>query len=114
MPRATACHPFEWRIHAWAVRLRDGAGFLALLDERGDITRVVEADRRSFGNHCVAHAVMTTETAAHPRWIYYDPFDAPEYAWLAWQGIVQTTWNRLLDDTLAPPQDIPPSWGVMF
>jgi hypothetical protein len=54
---------------------------------------------------------MASETAAHPRCFYYDPFDAPE---CAWPGIVQTTSNRPLDDTLAPPQDIPPSCGVMF
>lgn len=126
MPHTTFAYPFEWKIHAWAQRFRGGAGFLALVGEVGEFVRVVEADRVSFGNRCVSHAVKEAETRGAPRWIFYDPFDAPEYAWLEWQGVPQIMWEWLLELPFAPEDlrafrgeaaalaEVPAAWGVMF
>lgn len=114
MPRTTARHAFEFAIHGWALRLRDGDGFLALLDDTGALVRVIEADHTSFGNRCVSHPVKDAVVAGEPRWIFYDPFDAPEYAWLSWEGVSKDMWNRLLADPFDPGVDVPTSWGVMF
>lgn len=126
MPHATAAHPFEWLIHGWAAGLRGGDGFLALVDDDGAITRIVDADHVSFGNRCLSHAARDALVAGAGRWIYYDPFDAPEYAWLEWREVPQATWRALLGGDAAAARvgagvelervlaAIPPSWGVMF
>lgn len=125
MPRTTFAYGFEWKIHGWAQRLRGGDGFVALLGENGDVVRVVAAERTS-GERCGSHAVMTELTGGAARWIFYDPFDAPEYAWLQWQGVPRATWERLLGERFAaedllgfgrargPLGEFPADWGVMF
>lgn len=126
MPRTTVAHRFEWLLFAWAQALRGGAGFLAVVDEGGAIARIHEADARSFGNRCVAHEVHDAVTRSAARWIFFDPFDAPEYAWLGWQAVPPSAWGPLVRAGLEPPvlavfadleallAAIPPSWGVMF
>lgn len=126
MPRTTFSYPFEWKVHGWAASFRGGAGFVALLGEAGEVFRVVEADRESFGNRCVSHEIMADVTRGEARWIFYDPFDAPEYAWLQWQGVPRATWERLLGEEFAAGdfqgfgrardavEEFPTAWGVMF
>jgi hypothetical protein len=63
--------------------------------------------------------------------LFYDPVDAPEYAWLDWHHVDRPTMERLIsvpfveDDfikiqslergkDLDPPNPFPVSWGVMF
>jgi hypothetical protein len=126
MPRTTVSYVFEWKIHAWAQRLRGGDGFVALLGAAGDIVRVVEGDHASFGNRCVSHAIMEDVTGGQARWIFYDPFDAPEYAWLQWKGVPRATWEELLGASFVAEDfqgfgrvhdavgEFPIAWGVMF
>lgn len=126
MPRATVSYPFEWKIHGWALQLRGGDGFVVVLGEDGAVVRVVEGDRVSFGNRCVSHEIMDEVTRGQARWVFYDPFDAPEYAWLQWQGVPRATWERLLGASFAAEdlhgfgrsrgtlEDVPATWGVMF
>ena len=100
-------------LHAPSNFFLGGAGFLAILGPDGDIVRVHEADTVSFGTPCVSHALKDAVTRDEPRWIYYDPFDAREYAWLAWEGVPRRTWTLLLAG-FAGIDAIPASWGVMF
>lgn len=100
-------------MHGWAGSFRDGAGFVAILGPAGDIVRVHEPDTVSFGNRCVSHALQEAVTREAASWIYYDPFDWPEYAWLEWTAVMPQAWRRLLGPD-ADADAIPPSWGVMF
>lgn len=126
MPRSTFRYPFEWKIHAWAQRFRNEAGFLAVFDDAGEILEVVEADGASFGNRVASHEIKDRVTQKSPSWIFYGPFDCPEYAYLSWQGVPRAVLERLSgepftaedrctlgqgDDEL---KDLPESWGVMF
>lgn len=126
MPHTTFSYPFEWKVHAWAQRLRGGDGFVAVLGEGGDIIRTVEGDDASPGGRCVSHALKEEATRGEARWISYDPFDAPEYAWLQWQGVPRATWERLLGERFVAGDlvgfgrarglldEFPADWGVMF
>ncbi len=108
MPRSTVSQPFEWRLFFWASHLRGGAGFLVVL---GETTRIIDADHESRGNRLVSVEKSDEVRQNAACWIFFDPFDAPEYTWLAWQGVTPAMWKQLTGEDLG---EIPESHGVMF
>mgnify|MGYP001392111205 CR=1 FL=1 len=69
---------------------------------------------------------------AETPYLFYDPFEGPEYTYLSWRGIDRSTMERLIggrfEDAdfvkvpgsssragdLKPPNKYPETWGVMF
>ena len=84
MPTTTATYGFEYKIWAWATRFsQQHTGerhktFCADIDASGNIIGIV------FG---ADDSRALCESSA--SWIFYDPFDAPEYSWLAWEKVSQ-------------------------
>lgn len=60
------------------------------------------------------------------HWLFYHPFDAPEYMYLEWHNLQRSALERLLGKTFEPSdllsmreakeriKSIPVSWQVMF
>jgi len=60
------------------------------------------------------------------KWLFYDPFDSPEYIWLAWRNISRDVMEHLLGVSFQakdflPNRDgaeiihsFPETWEVMF
>jgi hypothetical protein len=69
-------------------------------------------------------SVRDRSTAGDTPFLFYDPFDAPEYTWLEWQGIARPIMERLLGQAFVETdffslkdgrqQPYPETWGVMF
>ena len=122
MPRSTVQYAFEHGLLGWAQNFRAGAGFLALFGPEGELLEVHEADTAQFGNRLVSHERKDRLTQSHPSWLYFDPFDWPEYAWLQWNQVPRATlkqllgehWGQALRLGKGDPQELPESWGVMF
>ena len=78
------------------------------------------------------HAIKDELVDSNHAFIFFDPFDAPIYSWIEWQGIAPTTMERLLGAEFCPadfqsvrpvgakapasnaPNSFPSSWSVMF
>lgn len=122
MPRSTVQYAFERALLAWAQHFRSGDGFLAVFDPAGNIAQVYEAEPAPSGRGLIPHELMERVTQAHASWMFFDPFDWPEYAWLAWKAVPAATLKQLLDEHWAnalsasanDPKELPESWGVMF
>jgi hypothetical protein len=122
MPRATARYAFEHGLLAWAQRFREGDGFLAVFGPTGQIVEVYVGEATGSGKRLVSHELQERVARENPRWMYFDPFDWPEYAWLAWNEVPRATLEQMLDKdwmkafgvSTKGPEELPESWGVMF
>jgi hypothetical protein len=134
MPHMTQAYPFEWKIIGFASRLSaqlaGGQGyhsFLMVLSAEGAVqTLHFESPADSW------HQLTDRMDRAGTSYLFYDPFDAPEYIWLSWRHVDRSTMERLIGEQfqdadfiklqhatsrapdLKPPGAYPPSWGVMF
>ena len=124
MPHSTVRYLFECRVHAWARQLRDGDGFVAIPGEDGSLT-VHGGTLAWAGKVLVEHSDKDRLTCDAARWIFYDPFEWPEYAWLEWSNVPRPVLERLLGSPFVPADladplgtsgmtEIPESWSVMF
>ncbi len=134
MPHATMNHPFEWKVLEFAGRL---SRLLAGNVRRGSfvVTFDPEGSARSVTFECPDegwHELTKRLDAEGVPHLFFDPFDAPEYTWVAWSGLSQSTMERLIGapfepgafepfragagrgPALDPPGTFPTSWGVMF
>ncbi|HLL00337.1 MAG TPA: hypothetical protein VK539_07100 [Myxococcaceae bacterium] len=122
MPHSTAKYPFEAGLLGWVQEFRQEAGFLAVFGPTGELLKVHEADIVQSGNRLVSHERKKQLIQVHLSWIYYDPFEWPEYAWLKWHQVPRAVLNQMIDKFRLPPlpqgsgdpQELPESWGVMF
>ena len=133
MPRVTQAYPFEWKVLGFASslssRLASGGGdrsFLMELDSDGAVrTLQFECPEDSW------HALKESLDRADTPYLFYDPFDVPEYTWLSWRRIDRPTMERLMGECFedadfqkhshatsrAPnlnSNEYPESWEVMF
>ena len=134
MPRSTQSYPFEWKVLGFASSLsarlvgRPGYdSFLMVLDTDGSV-RMLQFERSE--SSWAQRTAMLDSTGA--SYLFYDPFDAPEYTWLSWNRIERSTMERLMEESfedadfvnyraaasgagkLERPSAYPTSWGVMF
>ncbi len=126
MPHSTYQYLFEMRIGNWAAsfvsKLNGGnRGFLLLLDADGAIRQVYTGDHPSHFDH----QLKETLTNQHSHWLFYDPFDAPEYTFIQWKSIEMSVFERFLKHTFEAADlcssrsngsldRVPSSWEVMF
>ena len=130
MPRATARFQFEWTIFSWAAHLSEvltgeNRCFLAILDSRGAVRQLL------FGINESQYDLQTWEALQRSNscWLFYHPFDAPEYIYLQWQNVQRSTMERLIGGCFTDTDlvsmslssqaasegiEFPASWGVMF
>ena len=124
MPHASADFPFEWHILEWAAGFsvrRSGQRwlpFLLVLDESGYERQLhlgagpARHDSSAWGQ-C---------RAREPSWFFYDPFEAPEYTFVAWQSIARPHMEALIGRPFSDADfagrerryEWPESWSVMF
>ena len=130
MPRATTRFQFEWKVFSWADHLSEVLTgetrcFLAILDERGSVCQLLFGIDQSHRDSQAWELLQRS----NPCWLFYHPFDAPEYIYIQWQNVQRSTMERLrgepfVDSDLvslssssqAPCERIkfPISWSVMF
>jgi hypothetical protein len=89
MPHTTAKYRFEWQVAAWASALAQActgrkAPFVLIVASAGDMTEV------RFDPADPVALLRELERSGTPH-LFYDPFDAPEYSYLAWSQIPQET-----------------------
>jgi len=107
------------------MHFRGGDGFLALFDPAGTITEVYMGEADQSGKRLVSHELKERVVQKHASWMFFDPFDWPEYAWLAWHQVPRATleqmlgeqgeqWRKALSEHAEVFKDLPESWGVMF
>jgi hypothetical protein len=125
MPRSTVKHAFEHGLLGWASQFRDGDGLLALFGPAGTITEVYVGEADQYGKRLVSHELKDRITQQHSSWMFFDPFDWPEYAWLQWNQVPRATlrqmlgehgeqWRKALGESAESFKDLPETWGVMF
>src|SRR5688500_1871559 len=107
MPRSTAQWPFEFRLFAWADRRCLGNGFLLTLGADGREEGLVEG---SGDIPLVDRGLVDAAKASGARYVFFDPFDRPEYAWLEWKDVSQALLEQLVGEPLEG--EIPATWGV--
>ncbi len=132
MPHITQAYPFESKVLAFANSL---SGRLA--SAGGDRSFLMELDSdgavRTLRFECAEGSWRTLKASldrADTPYIFYDPFDVPEYTWLSWRRIDRPTMERLMGECFEDadfqkhPQatsrapdlisnEYPESWGVM-
>ncbi len=133
MPHTTNAYPFEGKVGNFAQRLSHqlaGQGdhtFLMVLNAEGAVQILhFECPDESW------HTLTDKLNKADMSYLFYDPFDAPEYTWLSWSRIECPAMERLIGGhfeeadfvkerhgmsrapDLQPPSQFPASWGVMF
>ena len=132
MPHSTYGYPFEEKVFGYASQLSERLTgreltFLMTLDFEGVIRALqFEPPKSSW------HELTDRLTKADEAYLFYDPFDAPEYTWISWLSIKRSTMERLIGSPfdeidfgkhshavsaapeLAPANEFPVSWGVMF
>ncbi len=132
MPRKTQGYEFEWKILEFAgefsERLFGGHFPFVMVFNSGGVLRSLyfEPPFSSWRD-----LTVKLKESGEPHF-FYDPFDAPEWTWVSWFGLEQTTMERLIgrpfDESdftkdraaanVVPELDsrgvFPNSWGVMF
>ena len=122
MPRSTVRYAFEHGLLAWAGQFRGGDGFLAVFGPGGNVTEVYVAEAAQSGKRLVSHELKERITREHTSWMFFDPFDWPEYAWLEWNQVPRATlelmlgepWLKALAASAEGPKELPETWSVMF
>jgi hypothetical protein len=131
MPHTTCEYGFEWKILAVVQEMilsRTGSlsECLIVLDGGGEVNSLFQI-APSEGWSSAKKSLL----AEGRPYIFFDPFDAPDYAWLDWSGVDRPTMERLVGrpfeesdfvpvrrlrraGQLDPPKSYPESWGVMF
>lgn len=125
MPRMTARYGFEckvWQFADWfSLRLTGTIrAFLMVLDDDGSV-RMVRFERPEEGWREYRESLKSAGVA----YLFYDPFDYPEWAFLCWHNVSRSTMERLVGSPfeaadfeaslgLEPPIALPSSWSVMF
>jgi hypothetical protein len=113
VPHTTFAFGFEWK-------MLEGAVGLAVAHGGSDLTKMlkflpdgpVELERR-----------LEDHARERPH-LFYDPFDPPEYRWLAWKGLSRAAAEELLGIRFEGRDfvsfrdrteiEFPEEWGVMF
>lgn len=126
MPHSTIKYPFELRVFAWASGFSEAMtghpsySFLLLLKSDGAVSQLIFGDRPRHFDVDKKEALIS----ASPSWLFYDPFDFPEYGFLEWQNFNRSIMERVVrerfDDldfigfgTEDGQMEFPTSWTLM-
>lgn len=132
MPHATYAYPFEFKVFGFAGEFSQRLSgcersFLLIFNENG-------AARSLYFEHAENswHELTRKLEGSGISFLFYDPFEAPEFYWLSWHKVERATMERLLGEafeerdfmhgmpySITPPDpttaiDFPTTWGVMF
>lgn len=125
MPSSTITYPFEYKVFAWMNSLSEWASpgdpqtFIITLNAEGALrTLTFESSSESW------HQRIELFKQQRTPFIFFDPFDFPEYAWFEWYEVNQATLERLTDTVFEASDfinsrdqrriDYPHTWGVMY
>jgi hypothetical protein len=125
VPHSTIAFPFEGKVFEWldglCTRLRPGPPqtYLILLDDDGGVQSL------SFERPAEHWAAEKDRLRTQDRpFVFFDPFDYPEYAWVEWHRVSRATMERLLGAPFeqqdfvsardGTTREYPESWGVMY
>ncbi len=100
MPRTTYAYPFEWKVFELANKLSailtgECRTFLLIFPKDGVAQNLTF---EVFGTSWYDFT-KKLENASKP-YLFYDPFDFPEYAFLSWYMIEKSTIKRLIGQPL--------------
>jgi hypothetical protein len=132
MPRSTQAYPFEAKVFSPLEQIADRFGsprakhtFGLTLGPAGGVSSLT-FDPPADG----WFTRLDLLASQHTPFVFFDPFDAPEYTFIRWANIEQATMERLLglrfeagDFTpwhaspprqLPVPGQLPATWDVMF
>lgn len=126
MPHSSVQYPFEFKVLEWAhdfsVQLTgENRGFLMVVDAAGDMRQFWSGEKKGHFDL----ALKDKLSAENAHWLFYHPFDAPEYTFIKWQGLEADVWERLIGKPFEAPAfvserdgrsiaGLPTSWEVMF
>ena len=126
MPHSTVQYPFEFKVLEWAsdfsVKLTgENRGFLLVVDAAGEVRQMWSGERKGHFDLSLKDKLA----AENERWLFYHPFDAPEYIFIEWQDLGAVPLEQLTGQAfemrdLVSERDgksierIPTSWNVMF
>jgi hypothetical protein len=131
MPRSTVKYRFELKMLGWAVHLSEVMSgenrcFLMVIDPGGAVRELLLGEDEYYYDT----EVWVKHMESRCCWLFYHPFDSPEYMYMQWKGIERSTVERLMglqfEETdfyqgfLAASAneservEFPTSWSVMF
>src|SRR5260370_39319502 len=98
MPRATHQFPFEVKVLGFAARLSEtltgeARRFVIVFTEEGTAQTLTFEKAGTL-----VHDLLAEFNAAGRSYLFYDPFDLPEYCYLAWHNIDRSTMGRLIGE----------------
>ncbi len=101
MPRSTLEFPFEDQILHFACdhsNHRAGATkpFLLLVDHQGNAISTKFRSRDESTQHVSNCQALLVDARVPDGGLFFDPFDFPEYAWLAWNNIDRPAMERTI------------------
>jgi hypothetical protein len=125
MPRSTIAYPFEYKVFDWLNRLSSWARpgepqtFLLALTHQGEVIRLLfECPTAGW------HEELEVLKQRNQPFIFFDPFDYPEYAYFQWFKIDKVTMERLMGAAFQESDfagggrkedtGYPETWGVMY
>ncbi len=133
MPRSTYKYPFEAQVKIWASSFAEREtgngfnGFLIVFDENFVRTRLLwnlRARDANSGHETYQETPWISHEATEvyrgetvDRYIFYDPFEGPEYTYLCWKGLTQQALERIIGSSFdweRFDKPFPEEWGVMF
>lgn len=128
MPHSTIEFPFEERVFEFAfeyVNRHTGATgpFLLGVDNTGEIISQKFRSSDETDQRLSNREALLVDELKLSGYLFYDPFDWPEYAWLEWSSIDRTAMERIMGTAFAESafqsasgrsMQFPASWSVMI
>lgn len=125
MPHSTFDYLFEMKVMSFAGKFSykissDNKTFLMTFDSNGSISKIVfEKPEPSWFDY------LKQLKEQDVSYLFYDPFDAPEYTWVEWNNIEQQAMDRLIGEKFEDKdfisiiknqskQSYSSTWSVMF
>ena len=129
MPHSTHNYLFESKILKCADELSQiltggNRSFIIECNEDGVAQKILFSTSTNS-----LHSYLEALNRVKTPYIFYDPFDAPEYTWMCWSGIARSTMERLIGSAFEKSDFIPQNralhelkaeatfpvcWDVMF
>ena len=123
MPRSTYAYFFEMRILMELTKKLGKKTAICLFSKKGDLHIIREQDDEHL-QYPTWHHQEEDLKKNDKSYLFYDPFDAPEYTYISWNNLSQKQMEDLIHYQFSPQEfigyqekkriEFPVSWGVMF